>query len=210
MTQHENPTVDVLLVGAGIMSATLGVLLKELDAGLRIELVEQMEGGAAESSNPWNNAGTGHAGLCELNYTPEKADGSIDTQKAITINTQFEVSKQFWSHLVENGTFGSAQSFVSSVPHLSFVHGESGIVVYGELHAADVRVGDTVRPGQLIGRVVRVLKVDKGRPMDMLHLELRAASHPDALTLFDWAKDLPRPDWLLDPTPHLLAIPSAP
>ena len=91
-----------------------------------------------------------------------------------------------------------------------FVHGESGIVVYGELHAADVRVGDTVRPGQLIGRVVRVLKVDKGRPMDMLHLELRAASHPDALTLFDWAKDLPRPDWLLDPTPHLLAIPSAP
>ena len=73
-----------------------------------------------------------------------------------------------------------------------------------------MRVGDTVRPGQLIGRVVRVLKVDKGRPMDMLHLELRAASHPDALTLFDWAKDLPRPDWLLDPTPHLLAIPSAP
>ena len=136
MTQHENPTVDVLLVGAGIMSATLGVLLKELDAGLRIELVEQMEGGAAESSNPWNNAGTGHAGLCELNYTPEKADGSIDTQKAITINTQFEVSKQFWSHLVENGTFGSAQSFVSSVPHLSFVHGESGVNYLRKRYAA--------------------------------------------------------------------------
>lgn len=85
-----------------------------------------------------------------------------------------------------------------------FVHGASGIVVYGELQPMDVHVGSVVRPGQRIGRVARVLKKDKGRPMDMLHMELRDASHPDALALFDWAKHLPRPAWLLDPTPHLL------
>ena len=96
----DNATVDVLLVGAGIMSATLGTLLKELDPGLTLELVELLDRGAAESSNPWNNAGTGHAGLCELNYTPEAADGSIPINKAVSIHSMFEVSKQFWGHLV--------------------------------------------------------------------------------------------------------------
>ena len=86
-----------------------------------------------------------------------------------------------------------------------FVHGDSGIVVYGELKAS-VQVGAVVRPGQEIGRVVRVLKKDKGRPMDMLHLELRDARHPQALTLFDWTKATARPEWLLDPTPYLLGI----
>lgn len=85
-----------------------------------------------------------------------------------------------------------------------FVHGQSGIVVYGELEPLDVHIGGIVRPGQRIGRVARVLKKDKGRPMDMLHMELRDASHPKALSVFDWAKHLPRPAWLLDPTPHLL------
>jgi malate dehydrogenase (quinone) len=83
-----------------------------------------MDSGAAESSNPWNNAGTGHAGLCELNYTPQAADGTIDIKKAVHINTQFEVSKQFWSYLTKKGTFGSCKSFISPVPHLSFVQGE--------------------------------------------------------------------------------------
>ncbi|MDH0746149.1 malate dehydrogenase (quinone) [Pseudomonas sp. GD03842] len=122
-----NEAVDVVLVGAGIMSATLAVLLKELDPGLKIEVVELMDSGAAESSNPWNNAGTGHAGLCELNYTPQAADGSIDTKKAIHINTQFEVSKQFWAYLARKGTFGSARSFITPVPHLSYVEGEKGV-----------------------------------------------------------------------------------
>ncbi|WP_338489609.1 malate dehydrogenase (quinone) [Pseudomonas trivialis] len=122
-----NEAVDVVLVGAGIMSATLAVLLKELDPGLKLEVVELMDSGAAESSNPWNNAGTGHAGLCELNYTPQAADGSIDIKKAVHINTQFEVSKQFWAYLTKKGTFGSARSFISPVPHLSFVQGESGV-----------------------------------------------------------------------------------
>jgi malate dehydrogenase (quinone) len=109
------------------MSATLAVLLKELDPGLKLEVVELMDSGAAESSNPWNNAGTGHAGLCELNYTPQAGDGSIDIKKAVHINTQFEVSKQFWAYLTKKGTFGSSKSFISPVPHLSFVQGEKGV-----------------------------------------------------------------------------------
>lgn len=122
-----NEAVDVVLVGAGIMSATLAVLLKELDPAIKLEVVELMDSGAAESSNPWNNAGTGHAGLCELNYTPQAADGTVDIKKAVHINTQFEVSKQFWSYLTKKGTFGSCKSFISPVPHLSFVQGESGV-----------------------------------------------------------------------------------
>jgi malate dehydrogenase (quinone) len=123
----QNEAVDVVLVGAGIMSATLAVLLKELDPALKLEVVELMDSGAAESSNPWNNAGTGHAGLCELNYTPQAADGSIDIKKAVHINTQFEVSKQFWAYLTKKGTFGSAKSFISAVPHLSYVEGDKGV-----------------------------------------------------------------------------------
>ncbi|WP_311971517.1 malate dehydrogenase (quinone) [Pseudomonas baltica] len=123
----QNEAVDAVLVGAGIMSATLAVLLKELDPTLRLEVVELMDSGAAESSNPWNNAGTGHAGLCELNYTPQAADGSIDIKKAVHINTQFEVSKQFWAYLTQKSTFGSAKSFISPVPHLSYVEGDKGV-----------------------------------------------------------------------------------
>lgn len=121
-----NEAVDVVLVGAGIMSATLAVLLKELDPNLKVEVVELMDSGAAESSNPWNNAGTGHAGLCELNYTPQAADGSIDIQKAIHINTQYEVSKQFWSYLTRKGAL-TPKTFITPVPHLSYVEGDKGV-----------------------------------------------------------------------------------
>ncbi|MCK9534470.1 MAG: malate dehydrogenase (quinone) [Pseudomonas sp.] len=127
MAQENQAHLDVLLVGAGIMSSTLAVMLKELDPSLRLEIVEQMEDGAMESSNPWNNAGTGHAGLCELNYTPQAADGSIDIKKAININAMFEESKQFWAHLVETGTFGDPASFIHPVPHLSFVEGKDNV-----------------------------------------------------------------------------------
>ena len=123
----QNESVDVVLVGAGIMSATLAVLLKELDPTLKLEVVEAMDSGAAESSNPWNNAGTGHAGLCELNYTPQAADGSIDIKKAVHINTQFEVSRQFWAYLSKKGNFGSARAFINPVPHLSYVEGDKGV-----------------------------------------------------------------------------------
>ena len=125
--QRNIETIDALLVGAGIMSTTLATLLKELDPSLKLEIVEQQTSGAMESSDPWNNAGTGHAGLCELNYTPQADDGSIDIQRAVRINSQFEVSKQFWSYLVAKGTFGSPQHFINPTPHLSFVHGEKDI-----------------------------------------------------------------------------------
>lgn len=127
MTQVNHETVDVLLVGAGIMSATLAAMLKELDPGMKLEIAELRSSGAIESSNPWNNAGTGHAGLCELNYTPQAADGSIDIKKAVQINAQFEVSKQFWAHLTVRPDFGSPRDFINPVPHMSFVRGDKDI-----------------------------------------------------------------------------------
>ncbi|WP_312961744.1 malate dehydrogenase (quinone) [Stutzerimonas nitrititolerans] len=127
MTQHDSEAVDMVLVGAGIMSATLAVLLKELDPDIKLEIVELQESGAVESSNPWNNAGTGHAGLCELNYTPDNKNGPIDIKKAVTINTQFEVSKQFWAYLAGREGFGNPREFLNAVPHLSFVRGSKNI-----------------------------------------------------------------------------------
>src|ERR1700757_329325 len=114
---------DFLLVGAGIMSATLAVLLKELDPNLRIEIHEVLATEAQESSNAWNNAGTGHAALCELNYTPEKADGSVDISKALEVNTEFDLSRQLWAYLVTKGAIKDPQSFIHPVSHMSFVRG---------------------------------------------------------------------------------------
>ena len=109
------------------MSATLGVLLKELQPSLTIEIYERLESAAAESSDAWNNAGTGHSALCELNYTPEDADGIIDTSKAVKIAESFEQSKQFWSYLVEQGFLQDAPDFIRSIPHISFVWGEGNV-----------------------------------------------------------------------------------
>jgi malate dehydrogenase (quinone) len=118
---------DVILIGAGIMSATLGTLLKELVPDWNITVFEKLENAGEESSNEWNNAGTGHAALCELNYTEEKTDGSIDISKAIKINEQFQLSKQFWSYLVENNLISNPQDFIMPLPHLSFVQGEDNV-----------------------------------------------------------------------------------
>ena len=115
---------DVVLIGGGIMSATLGVLLHELDPTLKIQIVEALAEVAKESSNPWNNAGTGHAALCELNYTKENADGSVEISKALEINEAFEVSKQFWAYLVSRGVLPQPGEFITSVPHMSFVLGK--------------------------------------------------------------------------------------
>src|SRR5215472_11277494 len=87
---------DVVLMGAGIMSATLAMILKELDPNITIQVFERLDEAGTESSDAWNNAGTGHAAFCELNYTPEKADGSVDISKAVKIAESFEVSKEFW------------------------------------------------------------------------------------------------------------------
>lgn len=116
--------VDLVFVGAGVMSVTLATLLKELQPELTIEILEGLELVAAESTNPWNNAGTGHAALCELNYTPQKPDGSVDVTKAIQINEMFEISKQFWSYLVAKRRLPAPETFINTVPHLSFVQGD--------------------------------------------------------------------------------------
>jgi len=118
---------DVVLVGAGIMSATLGTLLRLLEPDWSITLVERLDGAAAESSDPWNNAGTGHSALCELNYTPQRPDGTIEINKAVQVNEQFQVSRQFWSHAVENGVLPDVRSFLNPIPHVSFVHGAQHI-----------------------------------------------------------------------------------
>lgn len=118
---------DVVLIGGGIMSATLGTLLKELKPDWNIKVFEKLDDVAIESSNAWNNAGTGHSALCELNYTPELEDGSIDTSKAIKINEQFQISKQLWAYLIEQGHIDNPEDFIRTVPHMSFVEGEKNV-----------------------------------------------------------------------------------
>ena len=120
----KNQQTDVLLVGGGIMSATLGMLLHQLDPSFRIVMVEQLGDVALESSAALNNAGTGHAGNCELNYTPQNADGSINITRALEINAAFEVSLQYWAHLVEVGALPSSEYFINKTPHLSLVFGD--------------------------------------------------------------------------------------
>jgi len=115
----KNTSTDIILIGAGIMSATLGTILKELDPNMDITIFEKLDEPALESSNVWNNAGTGHAALCELNYTTEKPDGTIDISKALKINEQFLQSKQFWAYLVNNHFIENPQQFIRSLPHLS-------------------------------------------------------------------------------------------
>ncbi len=118
---------DVILIGAGIMSATLGSLLKELAPEWEIKMFEKLEGAGEESSNEWNNAGTGHSALCELNYTSEKPDGSIDIKKALKINEQFQLSRQFWSYLVNSNLIRNPQKFIMPIPHMSLVQGEKNV-----------------------------------------------------------------------------------
>ncbi|MET0303222.1 MAG: malate:quinone oxidoreductase, partial [Microbacteriaceae bacterium] len=119
--------VDVVLIGGGIMSATLGTLLSELQPDWKIVVYERLSDVALESSNAWNNAGTGHAALCELNYMPEAADGSVDPAKAISINEQFQQSRQFWSSLVGEGVLDAPSTFINSTPHMTFVQGEKDV-----------------------------------------------------------------------------------
>src|SRR6187402_3605967 len=109
------------------MSATLGVLLKQLEPEWKVLVLERLGDIALESSNPWNNAGTGHSAFCELNYTPERADGTIDITNAVKVNEQFQVSRQFWSFLIEEGLLPEPERFINSVPHMTFVWGEANV-----------------------------------------------------------------------------------
>ncbi|MDO6683685.1 malate dehydrogenase (quinone) [Oceanobacter sp. 5_MG-2023] len=119
--------VDVLLVGGGVMSATLGTLLSKLDPTLKLIMVERLDHVAHESTDGWNNAGTGHAGYCELNYTAEDANGNVSIDRALTINANFELSLQLWSYLVETGGLPQPTQFINTTPHISFVWGEKNV-----------------------------------------------------------------------------------
>ncbi|ATO33941.1 Malate:quinone oxidoreductase [Dickeya dianthicola] len=124
---EENKAVDVVLIGGGVMSATLGTYLQVLEPNWTISMVERLDNVAEESSNGWNNAGTGHSAFMELNYTPEKADGSIDISKAVEISEAFEISRQFWSYQISHNVMKDPSSFINSVPHMSFVWGDDNV-----------------------------------------------------------------------------------
>ncbi|MGY6769140.1 malate:quinone oxidoreductase [Komagataeibacter xylinus] len=129
-------TYDVVLIGGGIMSATLGALLRQLEPGLSIALFGRLDDVALESSNGWNNAGTGHSALCELNYTPLRPDGTVDISKAVNVNEAFQVSRQFWSYLVETGQIASPRDFLNPIPHMSFVWGAENVDFLRRRYAA--------------------------------------------------------------------------
>lgn len=122
--RNSRTTKNVVLIGAGIMSATMASILKEVAPDMNITIFEKLSNAGEESSNVWNNAGTGHSALCELNYTTENPDGSIDTSKAVQINEQFQISKQFWSYLVNHNKIANPEEFIRPIPHMSFVRGE--------------------------------------------------------------------------------------
>jgi malate dehydrogenase (quinone) len=138
MSHAQQPLVsetDVVLIGAGIMSATLGIILKELNPNITIQIFEKLDRPGLESSDAWNNAGTGHSAFCELNYTPQKADGSIDISKALKICQDFEISREFWAYLVEKNYVSDPSTFIRQVPHISFVWGKDNVEYLKQRHA---------------------------------------------------------------------------
>ena len=128
--------VDCALVGAGIMSTTLGVFLKEINPKLTMELIETLASEALESSGSWNNAGTGHAANCELNYMPLEPDGTVNISKALEVNVEFDLSRQFWAYLIKKGAIKDPTSFIHPVPHMSFVQGDEHVSFLKKRHAA--------------------------------------------------------------------------
>jgi len=129
----ERIQADAVLVGAGIMGATLATLLQQLEPGLTVLIVERLGRVAGESSAALNNAGTGHGANCELNYTPVDGRGRPDLHKALVINGGYEQSLQFWAALVEQGALGSpGGTFLHQVPHYSLVWGEEDVAALAQ------------------------------------------------------------------------------
>lgn len=118
----KNPRIS--LIGAGIMSATLGVLIKQLMPDAQITIYERLDKVGAESSDAWNNAGTGHSAFCELNYTPLRENGEVDISKALRISESFEISKQLWAYLKSNNFIKTKSAFINDIDHMSFVWGD--------------------------------------------------------------------------------------
>src|SRR5260370_28492775 len=131
-----NTEADIVLIGAGIMSSTVGVFLKELEPSFSIAMIERLEDCALESSEAWNNAGTGHAANCEMNYTPERPDGSIDISRALQVNVEFDLSRQFWTYLVNKCAIADPRSFIHPLPHISFVHDTGNVAFLKKRYAA--------------------------------------------------------------------------
>jgi malate dehydrogenase (quinone) len=110
------------------------MMLNKLDPSLKICIVERLDHVAHESTDGWNNAGTGHAAYCELNYTPEEGEGKVNISKALEINASFEVTLQFWSHLVKIGALPNPSEFINRTPHKSFVWGKKNVDFLRQRH----------------------------------------------------------------------------
>jgi malate dehydrogenase (quinone) len=186
MTKSNKNTIqekDAVLIGAGIMSATLGIMLNQILPEASIEVFERLDEVAAESSDAWNNAGTGHSALCELNYTPQLPDGSVEIKKAINIAEQFEVSKEFWAHLVEAGILKDPTQFIKSIPHMSFVWGNDNVEYLRKRY--DAMINHHLFKGMEYSEDKSV--IEKWIPLIM---EDRAASQPVAATKMDIGTDV--------------------
>ena len=200
MAEWNTSTADVVLVGAGIMSATLGMLLKQVEPGLSIQIIERLDSAAAESSDAWNNAGTGHSAFCELNYTPEREDGTIDTSKAVKIAESFEVSKQFWAYLVSHNIICPPGSFIKPIPHMSFVWGETNVNYLRKRYDALQRYAlfQGMRYSEDGGQVAQWAPLimqgrEKGEPVAATKMDLGTDVNFGSLTrcMFDWLKAQP-------------------
>ncbi|WP_430789738.1 malate:quinone oxidoreductase [Virgibacillus flavescens] len=174
---------DVILIGAGIMSATLGSMLKELVPDWNVTVFERLDSAGKESSNVWNNAGTGHAALCELNYTHEQPDGSIDISKAIKVNEQFQVSKQFWSHLVNSNLIRNPRDFIMPLPHMSLVQGEENVRYLKKRF-------ETMSRNPLFEKMEFSDDVDKLKQWIPLIMQNRTSTEPIAATKIDGGTDV--------------------
>lgn len=165
------------------MSATLGTLLHMLAPALRIATVEAMPQASSESSDAWNNAGTGHSALCELNYTPQAADGSVATARAIDINEQFQLSRQFWATLAETGVLPEPGQFIHAIPHMSFVAGADAVDFLRRRHEA-------LRTSPLFAGMQYTEAPEMLRAWIPLMMEGRSAATPVAATRSDEGTDL--------------------
>ena len=174
---------DVVLIGAGIMSSTLASLLKELNPDISIHILERLDAPAAESSDAWNNAGTGHSALCELNYTPEREDGTVDCSKAVKIFEQFEISKQYWAYLVKQGLVDTPQEFIHTIPHMSFVFGENNVSFLKKRY-------ETLQQYRFFQGMKFTEDPEKIREWVPLIMEGRDTTEPVAATRAEWGTDV--------------------
>ncbi|MBX3161773.1 MAG: malate dehydrogenase (quinone) [Deltaproteobacteria bacterium] len=195
---------EVVLIGAGIMSATLGTLLHKLDPALRIEAFERLDRAAAESSDAWNNAGTGHAGYCELNYTPASPGGEVDCGKALRIAAQFHQSLELWRALVACGDLPETPSFIRQVPHLSFVTGDADVAYLRRraAHLADARlfrdIEYTENPAQIAAWIPLVMDGrGDGAPVAATRMARGTDVNFGALTRSMFAALVARPEFAL-------------